>query len=81
MKKYIPVIIASFDLNVPSEYTIFLKTLAFQTGYIIQIYSQSYALKEVYLAKLQPDLIDRYYQSSLLWYRFLLLNEGDPVLF
>ena len=29
MKKYIPTIIASFDLNTPSEYTMFLKTLAF----------------------------------------------------
>ena len=81
VKKHIPAIISSFDLNAPSEYAMFLKTLAFQTGHIIQTHSQPYALDNVYPAKLQPDLIDRYYQSSLLWHRFLLLGDGDPVLF
>jgi hypothetical protein len=58
----------------------FLKTLAFQTGHIIQTHSRSYALDNAYPAKLQSDLIDRYYQSSLMWHRFLLLGKGDPVL-
>ncbi|KFZ01485.1 hypothetical protein V500_00751 [Pseudogymnoascus sp. VKM F-4518 (FW-2643)] len=57
-----------------------LKTLAFQTGHTIQTHSRSYALANQYPAKLQSDLIGRYYQSSLLWRRFLLLAEGDPLL-
>ena len=80
VKKHIPAIIASFDPNALFEYTMFLKTLAFQTGHIIQTYSRSYALDNAYPAKLQSDLIDRYYQSSLMWHRFLLLGKGDPVL-
>ncbi|KFZ22727.1 hypothetical protein V502_02791, partial [Pseudogymnoascus sp. VKM F-4520 (FW-2644)] len=58
----------------------FLKTLAFQTGHTIQTHSRSYALDNQYPARLQSDLIGRYYQSSLLWHRFLLLGEGDPLL-
>lgn len=80
MKKHIPAIIASFDPNAPSEYAMFLKTLAFQTGHTIQTHSRSYALDNTYPAKLQSDIIDCYYQSSLLWHRFLLLGEGDPLL-
>ncbi|PVH69601.1 hypothetical protein DL98DRAFT_624055 [Cadophora sp. DSE1049] len=80
VKKHIPAIIASFDPNAPSEYAMFLKTLAFQTGHTIQTHSRSYALDNTYPAKLQSDIIDRYYQSSLLWHRFLLLGEGDPLL-
>ncbi|KAL5346651.1 hypothetical protein ACLOAV_008358 [Pseudogymnoascus australis] len=68
------------DPDAPSEYATFLKTLAFQTGHTIQTHSRSYALDNQYPAKLQSDLIGRYYQSSLLWHRFLLLAEGDPLL-
>jgi hypothetical protein len=37
-------------------------------------------LDESYPGRLQPDLIERYYQSSLLWQRFLNLSNGDPLL-
>ncbi|KAN0104052.1 hypothetical protein V8E51_009797 [Hyaloscypha variabilis] len=56
VKKHLPTIIASFDPNTPSEYA----------THTIQTHSRSYALEDAYLAKLQPNLIDRYYQSSLL---------------
>ncbi|PVH68318.1 hypothetical protein DL98DRAFT_399032, partial [Cadophora sp. DSE1049] len=70
VKKHIPAIIASFDPNAPTEYAMFLKMLAYQTGHTIQTHSRSYALDNNYPAKLQADLIDRYYQSSLLWHQF-----------
>lgn len=81
VKKHIPSMIASFDPNAPSEYATFLRMLAFQTGHTAQTQSRSYALDDNYPAKLQSELIDRYYHCSLLWHQFLLLGEGDPLLY
>lgn len=80
VKKHISSLIVPFNPDAPTEYAAFLKTLAYQTGHTIQTHSRSYALEENYPGKLQSDLIERYYQSSLLWQRFLNLSDGDPLL-
>jgi hypothetical protein len=80
VKKHIKPLLQPFDPDASIEFESFLKTLAFQTGHSMKRHTQAYASEEAYPAELQPDLIDRYYQSSLLWHRFLLLRKEDLLL-
>ncbi|KAH8746315.1 hypothetical protein F5882DRAFT_237125, partial [Hyaloscypha sp. PMI_1271] len=80
VKKHIRPLLQPFDPDAPIEFESFLKTLVFQTSHSIKRHTQAYALEEAYPAKLQPNLIDRYYQSSLLWHSFLLLRKEDLLL-
>jgi hypothetical protein len=33
----------------------------------------------VYPAKLQPEIVERYFQNSLVRHQFLAITEGDPI--
>ena len=43
------------------------------------IYASAYALKRGYPARLQLELIDRYFNNSLIWHRFLEIAEYRPI--
>ena len=36
-------------------------------------------MDRAYPAKLQPDLIDRYFENSFTWHRFANVTESDPL--
>jgi hypothetical protein len=64
-KKHIPNLLQPFDPNTPNDYDGFLRLLSFQTGHCPSTHTGAYALDHAFPAKLQPDLIDRYFQNSL----------------
>lgn len=70
-KKHIPTLLEPFDPNVPKDRDGFLHLLAFQTGHTPSIHASAYALERGYPARLQPELIDRYFENSFIWHRFL----------
>ena len=39
----------------------------------------TYALDRAYLAKLQLDLVERYFQASRVWHQFLGITEEGPI--
>ncbi|KAH9859292.1 hypothetical protein J1614_012179 [Plenodomus biglobosus] len=78
-KKHIPALLQPFDPNMPKDYDGFLHLLSFQTGHNPSTHAGAYALDRAYPAKLQPDLIDRYFESSFIWHRFARITESDPL--
>ena len=78
-KKHIPTLLKPFDPNILKDQNGFLHLLAFQTGHTPLIYASAYALKRGYPARLQLELIDRYFNNSLIWHRFLEIAEDRPI--
>lgn len=78
-KKHIPALLQPFDPNTPKDYNGFLHLLSFQTGHNPSTHAGAYALDRAYPAKLQPDLIDRYFDNSFTWHRFARVTESDPL--
>jgi hypothetical protein len=68
-----------FDPNLPKDYDGLLRRLSFQTGHNPATYAGAYALDRVHPAKLQPDLVERYFQTSEVWLRFLAI-AGESAL-
>jgi hypothetical protein len=78
-KKHIPTLLEPFDPNLPKDRNGFLHLLAFQTGHTPSVHASAYALERGYPARLQPELIDRYFDNSFIWHRFLGITEEIPV--
>jgi hypothetical protein len=78
-KKHIPTLLEPFDPNIPKDRNGFLHLLAFQTGHTPSVHASAYALERGYPARLQPELIDRYFDNSFIWLRFLGITEEIPV--
>ncbi|PVH90790.1 hypothetical protein DM02DRAFT_547108 [Periconia macrospinosa] len=78
-KKHIPTLLEPFDPNIPKDHDGFLHLLAFQTGHTPSIHASAYALERGYPARLQPELIDRYYEASFIWHRFLEITTERPI--
>ncbi|PVH90694.1 hypothetical protein DM02DRAFT_734466 [Periconia macrospinosa] len=78
-KKHIPALLEPFDPNIPKDQNGFLHLLAFQTGHTPSIHASAYALERGYPARLQPELIDRYFENSFIWHRFLGIAEERPI--
>jgi hypothetical protein len=78
-KRHIPTLLEPFDPNIPKDRNGFLHLLAFQTGHAPSIHASAYALKRGYTARLQPELIDRYFDNSFIWHRFLEITEEIPI--
>jgi hypothetical protein len=76
-KKHIPELIQPFDPNSPTDYNGFLHLLSFQTGHNPSTHVGAYALDHAYPAKLQPELVERYFQNSVVWHKFLAIAEND----
>lgn len=68
-----------FDPNLPKDRNGFLHLLAFQTGHTPSVHASAYALERGYPARLQPELIDRYFDNSFIWHRFLGITEEIPI--
>ncbi|KAF2633122.1 hypothetical protein BU25DRAFT_445050 [Macroventuria anomochaeta] len=78
-KKHLPSLVQPFDPNAPKDYDGFLRLLSFQTGHNPSTHAGAYALDRAYPAKLQPELVERYFQNSRVWHRFLAVTEEDPI--
>lgn len=78
-KKHLPSIIQPFDPNTPREYDGLLRLLSFQTGHNPATHAGAYALDRAYPAKLQPDLVERYFHTSRVWHQFLGIAEEGPI--
>jgi hypothetical protein len=52
---------------------------SFQTGHNPATHAGAYALDRAYPAKLQPDLVERYFQASRVWHQFLGITEEGPI--
>ncbi|PVH90623.1 hypothetical protein DM02DRAFT_483906, partial [Periconia macrospinosa] len=76
-KKHLPTVAAPFDPNTPRDYSGFLKLLSFQTGHKPTTHAGAYALEHGFPSKLQPNLIDRYLESSRIWHEFTLTRATD----
>ena len=76
-KKHIPALQQPFDPNTPNDYNGFLSLLSFQTGHKPSTRAGAYGLDRAYPAKLQPDLIERYFQNSLVWHQFVAITDED----
>jgi hypothetical protein len=79
-KKHLPGLTQPFDPNTPNDYGGFLRLLSFQTGHNPSTHASAYALDRAYPAKLQPELVERYFEGSRTWHRFLAVaEEKDPI--
>lgn len=78
-KKHIPTLLQPFDPNIPKDHDGFLHLLAFQTGHTPSIHASAYALERGYPARLQSELIDRYFENSFIWHRFLEITAERPI--
>jgi hypothetical protein len=67
-----------FDPNIPKDRHGFLHLLVLQTGHTPSIHASAYALERGYPARLQPELIDRYFDNSFIWHRFLEITRQIP---
>lgn len=74
-KKHILTLLQPFDPNIPKDRNGFLHLLAFQTCHTPSIHASAYAFERGYPARLQPELIDRYFDNSFIWHRFLGITE------
>ena len=70
-KKHIPTLLEPFDPNIPKDQNSFLHLLSFQTGHTPSIHTSAYALERGYPARLQPKLMNRYFENSFIWHRFI----------
>jgi hypothetical protein len=71
--------IQPFDPNIPRDCSVLLRLLSFQTGHNPATHAGAYALDRAYPAKLQPDLVERYFQISEVWHRFLAIAGGSAL--
>ncbi|KAL1601393.1 hypothetical protein SLS60_006305 [Paraconiothyrium brasiliense] len=78
-KKHLSTLVQPFEPNMPKDYDGFLRLLSFQTGHKQSTHASAYALDRAFPAKLQPELIDRYYENSHTWHRFLAITDKDPL--
>ncbi|CAG5184520.1 uncharacterized protein ALTATR162_LOCUS10950 [Alternaria atra] len=78
-KKHTPTLLEPFDPNIPKDRNDFLHLLAFQTGHPPSVHATAYALERGYPARLQPELIDRYFENSFIWHRFLEITKERPI--
>jgi hypothetical protein len=78
-KKHLPSIAQSFDANTPRDYDGLLQLLSFQTGHNPATHAGAYALDRAYPAKLQPGLVERYFQASRVWHQFLGITEEGSI--
>jgi hypothetical protein len=67
-KKYLPGLTQPFDPNTPNDYSRFLRLLSFQTRHNPSTYASAYALDWAYPAKLQPKLVEQYFEGSRTWH-------------
>jgi hypothetical protein len=74
-KKHLPSLVQPFDSNTPREYDELSRLFSFQTGHNPATHAGAYALDRAYPAKLQPDLVERYFYISQVWHRFLTISE------
>jgi hypothetical protein len=79
-KKHLPGLTQPFDPNTPNNYGGFLQLLSFQTRHNPSTHASAYALNQAYPAKLQPELVERYFEGSRTWHQFLAVaEEKDPI--
>jgi hypothetical protein len=79
-KKHLPGLTQPFDPNTLNNYGRFLQLLSFQTGHNPSTHASAYALNQAYPAKLQPELVERYFEGSRTWHQFLAIaKEKDPI--
>jgi len=74
-KKHLPSLVQPFDSNGPRGYDGLTQLFSFQTGHNPATHASAYALDRAYPAKLQPDLVERYFYTSEVWHRFLAITE------
>jgi hypothetical protein len=65
-KKHILTLLEPFNPNILKDLNSFLHLLAFQTGHTPSVHASAYALERGYPARLQPELIDCYFENSFI---------------
>lgn len=78
-KKHLSTLVQPFNPNTPKDYNGFLRLLSFQTGHKPSTHANAYALDHAFPAKLQAELINRYYENSHTWHQFLAITDEDPL--
>jgi hypothetical protein len=78
-KKHLLGIIQPFNPNIAKDFDRSLRLLSFQTGHNSATHAGAYAFDRAYPAKLQPNLVERYFQTSEIWHQFLGI-AGESVL-
>jgi hypothetical protein len=68
-----------FDPNAPRDHDRLSRFRSFQTGHNPATHAGAYALDRAYPAKLQPDLLERYFEISKAWHQFLAIDKEETI--